>query len=415
MHAVFHSNIVGISSFLNLQDLLTLSQTCKSLYSILNYDILWSQILSSTNLVSPFIIEGKPQNMSSQAYFKQIYDKFKEIKGCLLEICQKLGYEHYFKLKSGQISFLTPNRSKITSIKKTIENSYGSIPLVYFLLYYIMNGQNSLDCLTINYNISYPKALFGGFCYYYDYYEFFFLPLETFLCGFLTNLKFHPFAKEHHNFYLFVDFGNILEMGPETIFTLLAKENTPNGLVYTVYVLHENLVGFLKKIKNLNFDPNEEKQLLDHFDTLNNPGSDVTTKGIRIRARAIFNPWDQRDPGKNFFPYQIRISNAGVLKGFRLVSRKWIIKYGNEVEKVEGEGVIGKYPLITPGCEDFVYESVSMITGYEGSMEGSFLFKAEDGSNDMIEAVVGRFLFKVEEGRRILKVNLEKKEIVRVI
>ena len=56
-----------------------------------------------------------------------------------------------------------------------------------------------------------------------------------------------------------------------------------------------------------------------------------------------------------------------------------------------------------------------MITGYEGSMEGSFLFKAEDGNKEMIEAVVGRFLFKIEEGRKILKVNLEKKEIVRVI
>ena len=415
MHAIFQTNIVGISAFLNLQDLLSLSQTCKSLSSILNYDLLWSQILSSLNLVIPFIIEGKPQNMLSQTYFKQIYEKFKEIKGYLLEICKKLGYEHYFKLKSSQISFLSPNRSKINSIKQTIENSYGSIPVAYFLLYHIMNGQNSLDCLTINYNVANPKALFGGFSYYYDYYEFFFLPLETFLCGFLRNLKFHPFAKEHHNFYLFNDFGNYLEMGPETIFTLLAKKNTPNGLVYIIYVLHENLVGFLKEIKNLNFDSNEEKQYLDHFDTLNNPGSDVTTNGIRIRARAIFNPWDQRDPEKNFFPYQIRISNAGVQKAFRLVSRKWIIKYDDVVEEVEGEGVIGKYPLITPGCEDFVYESVSMITGYEGSMEGSFLFKAEDGSKEMIEAVVGRFLFQIEAGRKILKVNLEKKEIVRMI
>jgi len=415
MNQILHSNIITISTFLNLQDLLNLSSTCKHCSSILNLELIWSNILSISGLVSPTIIECKPTTLSSQAYFKQTYDLFKKIKRSLYEISKKLNYDEYFNIKKSLLTFLTPNKSRINSLNQTINASYGSIPLSYFLLYYLMNGQNNLDCLGANYNLSAPKAVFGGFSYYYDYYEFFFLPLETFLCGFLKELKFHPIARENHNFFLFNDFGNFLGFGSKAVFSFIAKNNTPNGWIYTIYVMHENLLSFLNEVSRLPYDSNEEKLYLDHFDTLNNPCSDVTTQGIRVRAKAIFNPWDQRAEGKHFFPYQIRISDAGVQKPVRLVSRKWVIKDGENVETIEGEGVIGKYPLISSACEDFVYESVSPIGGFEGSMEGSFMFEAMDGSNEMIEVKVGKFLFKIEEGKKILKVNLEKKEIVRVI
>ena len=74
------------------------------------------------------------------------------------------------------------------------------------------------------------------------------------------------------------------------------------------------LLDYLSAKSSYTFDSNEEKLYLDHLDTLNNPGSDITTQGIRIRAKALYNPCDQRMKDKLFFLYQIRISDNGVQK-----------------------------------------------------------------------------------------------------
>lgn len=176
--------------------------------------------------------------------------------------------------------------------------------------------------------------------------------------------------------------------------------------------MRTTLLNYIRKIAKCTFDHNPEKLYLDHFDTLNNPDSDVTTNGIRIRAKAFYNPWDIRMGTTTlFFPYQIRISDAGVSGAYKLVSRKWIIRDGNKEECVNGEGVIGMYPVISPGCEDFVYESVSMIKSLQGDMEGSFLFKSEGGDQGIIEAKIGRFKFEIGEDSKLIKVNFLNKKI----
>ena len=178
--------------------------------------------------------------MSSKAYFKQIYFLYKEIKKNLYIISQKLGFEQYFDMKKSEISFLKPNKIKLNTLKNTIKSKYGSIPISYFLLYYIMNGQNSLEVLE-NYRLS-PLNFFGGFSYYQQYFEYSFQSLASFLCDFLSNLKFHPLAKAFHQFYLFIDFGNFLGYGNETIFSIISKENGVNGLEYTIFVLKFKLL-----------------------------------------------------------------------------------------------------------------------------------------------------------------------------
>lgn len=43
----------------------------------------------------------------------------------------------------------------------------------------------------------------------------------------------------------------------------------------------------------------------------------------------------------------------------RLTRRHWEVTRGNKVDVVEGEGVIGKFPVLYKGIETFVYESCS--------------------------------------------------------
>ena len=105
-----------------------------------------------------------------------------------------------------------------------------------------------------------------------------------------------------------------------------------------------------------------EYRYYDYFQTISNPKSDCTTNGIRIRTDARLVTNDPRfRVNQPFFSYQIRFSDNGASeKGAKLKMRKWVVRSfettGLEsVSTVEGEGVIGYYPHIYKGCEDFIY------------------------------------------------------------
>lgn len=75
----------------------------------------------------------------------------------------------------------------------------------------------------------------------------------------------------------------------------------------------------------------------------------------------------------NFFNYEIRIENQSS-DVVQLLRRYWLIKDSlNNDEIVEGEGVIGKKPIVNPN-ETFEYTSGSYILGFIGSMQGYFTF-----------------------------------------
>ena len=58
----------------------------------------------------------------------------------------------------------------------------------------------------------------------------------------------------------------------------------------------------------------------------------------------------------------------------QLISRSWTINNeGEEEEHVQGEGVIGQYPILTRGGAEFQYESCTYIST-RGSMHGHFTF-----------------------------------------
>ncbi|UUV21558.1 Co2+/Mg2+ efflux protein ApaG [Paenimyroides aestuarii] len=75
----------------------------------------------------------------------------------------------------------------------------------------------------------------------------------------------------------------------------------------------------------------------------------------------------------NFFNYEISIQNQGN-DVVQLLRRCWVIKDSlNGVETVDGEGVIGKKPIVNPN-ETFQYTSGAYILGFIGSMQGYFTF-----------------------------------------
>ncbi len=82
------------------------------------------------------------------------------------------------------------------------------------------------------------------------------------------------------------------------------------------------------------------------------------------------------------FAYTITLRNTGD-EAVRLLNRHWIITDGdNQVQEVQGEGVVGKQPLIEPG-ETFTYTSGAIIDTAVGTMEGSY---------EMISASGRRFI-----------------------
>ncbi|MGO3345717.1 MAG: Co2+/Mg2+ efflux protein ApaG [Marinomonas sp.] len=79
------------------------------------------------------------------------------------------------------------------------------------------------------------------------------------------------------------------------------------------------------------------------------------------------------------FAYHITITNCGS-EPAKLQSRHWIITNGNEkVQEVKGNGVVGEYPRLASG-ESFQYTSGTVMDTVVGSMYGSYLFIADDGT-----------------------------------
>jgi len=122
--------------------------------------------------------------------------------------------------------------------------------------------------------------------------------------------------------------------------------------------------------------------------------SDKVTHGIRVQASAHFVP-ERSAPaeGEYFFAYRIRISNVGS-ETARLVSRRWIISgpSGEEIDRVEGPGVVGKQPVLAPG-ESFEYASFCPLRTPLGSMRG--WYKMVTAGGESFEAEIAPFSLTV--------------------
>ncbi|HXH92947.1 MAG TPA: Co2+/Mg2+ efflux protein ApaG [Thermoanaerobaculia bacterium] len=109
--------------------------------------------------------------------------------------------------------------------------------------------------------------------------------------------------------------------------------------------------------------------------------SDTTTRGIRIQVESIYVE-ERSDPQESyfFFAYHVVISNVGS-ETAQLMSREWIITDSDgNVERVEGDGVVGEQPLLAPG-QVFEYTSFCPLRTSMGSMQGSYLMRPPGGES----------------------------------
>jgi len=106
----------------------------------------------------------------------------------------------------------------------------------------------------------------------------------------------------------------------------------------------------------------------------------ATTEGITVRVAVNFLPEQSRiEAGKWFWVYHIRIENHSD-RPVQLITRHWRITDGRGmVNHVDGDGVVGEQPLLQPG-ESHDYVSGCPLSTPQGSMEGYYTFRRQDGS-----------------------------------
>lgn len=100
----------------------------------------------------------------------------------------------------------------------------------------------------------------------------------------------------------------------------------------------------------------------------------LITQGIEVTVETFFQP-DHSSPrsGEYVFAYHINISNHNLFT-VQLLRRKWIITNGfGDVKKVEGEGVVGRMPVLYPG-DSYQYVSGCNLFTPIGKMYGAYVF-----------------------------------------
>lgn len=109
------------------------------------------------------------------------------------------------------------------------------------------------------------------------------------------------------------------------------------------------------------------------------------TQGITVKVQPEFVE-NQSDPTEDHYVwvYHVRIENGSEIT-VQLINRHWEIidAFGN-VRHVDGEGVVGMQPIITP-TEFFEYNSGTSLKTPSGFMRGSYQLEDEDGNEFEVE------------------------------
>ena len=118
----------------------------------------------------------------------------------------------------------------------------------------------------------------------------------------------------------------------------------------------------------------------------------ATTEKITITVRPMYLDGQSDLMARKFvFAYFIRIENNGGEK-VQLLRRHWFIQDSvGDVKEVEGEGVVGKQPVIAPGGAH-EYNSYCVLETFEGTMEGTYQMLRRNG--EIFYVVVPRFTLR---------------------
>ena len=98
----------------------------------------------------------------------------------------------------------------------------------------------------------------------------------------------------------------------------------------------------------------------------------LITKGIKVSVETFYQSnYSRPRDNKYVFAYRVTIENQGS-HTVQLLRRHWFINDSTGIiREVEGEGVIGKQPILYPG-ESHQYVSWSPLMSDIGKMHGTF-------------------------------------------
>lgn len=116
----------------------------------------------------------------------------------------------------------------------------------------------------------------------------------------------------------------------------------------------------------------------------------LITKGIKISVDSNYRPkYSNPLESKYVYSYSIVIENLSS-NTVQLLRRHWYVMDGiGFIREVEGEGVIGKQPIINPGSSH-QYESWSQLNTDMGKMYGTYLMFDYE-SDIYFKAVIPQF------------------------
>jgi len=109
------------------------------------------------------------------------------------------------------------------------------------------------------------------------------------------------------------------------------------------------------------------------------------TEGIRVQVHPRFSLADSAPADGTFvFRYDVSVANEGDQPA-QLLFRHWHIHDSAAGDStVDGEGVIGEQPSLSPG-ESHSYRSYCVLQSPVGYMEGYYTFGRADGSQFKVE------------------------------
>ncbi|MBC7554981.1 MAG: Co2+/Mg2+ efflux protein ApaG [Taibaiella sp.] len=99
------------------------------------------------------------------------------------------------------------------------------------------------------------------------------------------------------------------------------------------------------------------------------------TEGISIKVECAYQPSQSNPVGSEyFFAYRITIENQTIYP-VKLISRHWhIIDSNGAHREVQGDGVVGRQPIIEPG-NSYQYTSAAGLKSEIGKMYGTYLLE----------------------------------------
>ena len=115
-----------------------------------------------------------------------------------------------------------------------------------------------------------------------------------------------------------------------------------------------------------------------------------TTAGIKVSISPVYAESNSAEKLSHIWLYHVLIENHGE-KALQLISRHWniTVALGME-EEVQGEGVIGKQPILHAN-EMFEYSSYVTLNTETGMMGGKYIMEVVESPGEMIEVEVPLF------------------------